>query len=541
MANGIRRAGARPHPSEQGRLMSTPLHALILSLALIASLDARSASGLLWFDAGRPTDQASQAVALLTQADAEGLDPQDYSAAALGQALQDARRGSVLNEAAQERLDAALSAALLHFLGDRQNGRIDPRQIRVAIDPPPTRAPPTLETLALALAAHRLVDTVTQTAPQLPMYDSLRRALARYRSLSGHPAWRTALPALPGRKREEGQPYAGVAQLAARLQALGDLAADAPLPETLTGPLLEALRRFQQRHGLQADGVLGMATLQQLEVRPDQRARQIELGMERLRWTPYMQGDRMVVVNVPEFVLRAYQVRDRRIDVQLSMKVIVGKALDTRTPLISELMRFIEFSPYWNVPPSITHKELVPRLRREPAYFQQQGFEFVGPGGDVVTTLSNALLDASASGHWRIRQRPGPLNALGDIKFIFPNNEHIYLHHTPAPQLFQRDRRDFSHGCIRVEEPVALARFVLQDQPGWDDARIEAAMSQGVSSTLTLRSPLPVLIAYNTVIVKTGQVYFYPDLYGHDQLLDRALRQHSAQLTSRGPLTSQAK
>jgi L,D-transpeptidase YcbB len=215
--------------------------------------------------------------------------------------------------------------------------------------------------------------------------------------------------------------------------------------------------------------------------------------------------------------------------------VIVGKAMNTRTPLFDEDMRFIEFSPYWNVPPSIARAETVPRLRRDPAYFTQQGFEFVASSGQVVTLLSPEHLDAVLHGGWRIRQRPGAQNALGDIKFVFPNRDNIYLHHTPAPQLFERDRRDFSHGCIRVQEPVALAKFVLQDEPSWTEERIRKAMQAGVSSTIALKQPLPVVIAYSTVIAKAGRVYFYPDLYGHDALLDKALRERSSRLAATRP------
>jgi len=157
--------------------------------------------------------------------------------------------------------------------------------------------------------------------------------------------------------------------------------------------------------------------------------------------------------------------------------------------------------------------------------------EFVTASGQVVTTMAPEHLDAVLSGKWRIRQRPGPKNALGDIKFVFPNNDNIYLHHTPSPGLFERDRRDFSHGCIRVQDPVALAKFVLQDDPDWPEERILSAMASGQSSTLRLAQPLTVLIAYSTVVIKTGRVYFYPDLYGHDQLLARALRQHAVSLT----------
>jgi murein L,D-transpeptidase YcbB/YkuD len=337
---------------------------------------------------------------------------------------------------------------------------------------------------------------------------------------------------LPGRKLVSGRAWAGLPLLARRLEALGDLPAGTAVSGRFEGALVAALQSFQERHGLQPDGVLGRATLQQLNVTPASRARQIELTLERLRWTPFLKAARMIVVNVPEFVLRAYEVHDGQVHVLLTMKVIVGKALDTRTPLFDEDMRFIEFSPYWNVPPSIARHEIVPRLRRDPGYFPRQGLEFVSGGGQVVTTLSAAHLDAVLQGGWRIRQRPGPQNALGDIKFVFPNNDNIYLHHTPAPKLFERDRRDFSHGCIRVEAPVPLAQFVLRDEPGWTEDRIRQAMGKGESKTLRLTHPLPVLIAYSTVIVKGGRLFFYPDLYGHDRLLDEALRERSAGMTT---------
>ena len=263
--------------------------------------------------------------------------------------------------------------------------------------------------------------------------------------------------------------------------------------------------------------MIGKGTLDALAVSPAARAHQIALAMERLRWTPLLRGPRMIVVNIPEFMLRAYEVQDGRVSLQLAMKVIVGKALDTRTPLFDEDMRFIEFSPYWNIPPSIARSETIPRLRRDPGYLQQQGMEFVGANGQVHTTLAAEHLDAV------------PKNALGDIKFVFPNNNHIYLHHTPAPLLFQRDRRDFSHGCIRIEDPVALARFVLHNDPAWPEPRIREAMARGQSATLRLADPLPVVIAYSTAIVKQGKPHFFADLYGQDKLLDRALRQQSEQ------------
>jgi len=504
------------------------LHRALTALLMGAAAPLWAATPLLWFEDGRPTAAAQEAVAILAAAADDGLDPRDYGTVALSRALDDARQGPSPSPDAQPQLDDALTAALLRYLSDRQNGRIDPRQIQARFDVSQATPAPTADFLRTAVAEHGLSEAVHRTAPQLPMYDALRQALRDYRQLADHPAWQSPLPPLPGRRLEEGQAYVGLAQLAQRLQAVGDLAPELPLPPLFQEPLLGAVQRFQERHGLAVDGVLGRATLRQLNVTPARRVRQLELALERLRWTPYLRAPRMIVVNVPEFMLRAYEVRDGRVDVKLAMKVVVGKTVDTRTPLFSETMRFIEFSPYWNVPPSIARKELIPKLQRDPAYFEQQGFEFVSAGGQVVTTFAPEHLEAVLAGRWRIRQRPGPLNPLGGIKFVFPNNEQIYLHDTPEPQLFARERRDFSHGCIRVEAPLALARFVLQDQPDWTEERIQAATGKAEPTTLRLQTPLPVLIAYSTVIVKGGRVFFYPDLYEQDQVLDHALRRHSA-------------
>ncbi len=505
------------------------LRRLLLVLAFAAA-PAFAADALLWLNAGRPTSDATQAVEILGSAAGQGLDPRDYDAQELGARLTQALQGPPLDGAAQAAFDSALTAALLRYLADLQDGRLDPRQIHANFE---VRRHAPLDAAAIlhdAVARHRVADALSEAEPRLPMYAALRAALARYRALADHPAWQAALPPLPGKKVAPGQAYAGLPLLARRLEALGDLPEATALPTRLDGALVAALRSFQERHGLAPDGVLGPATLRQLNVAPAARVRQIELALERLRWTPFLQGPRVIAVNVPEFVLRAYEVADGQVHVKLTMKVIVGKALDTRTPLFDEDMQLIEFSPYWNVPPSIARREVVPRLRRDPAYFEREGFEFVSASGAVVATLTPEHLDAVLGGGWRIRQRPGPQNALGDIKFVFPNQENIYLHHTPAPQLFQRERRDFSHGCIRVQEPVALAKFVLQDDPAWTEERIRDAMGRGESKTIRLQQPLPVLIAYNTVVAKSGRIFFYPDLYGHDRLLDDALRERSAGL-----------
>ncbi|MEN9904434.1 MAG: hypothetical protein RLZZ555_999 [Pseudomonadota bacterium] len=498
----------------------------------------------LWLDgSGRPLPQASAALALLADSASHGLDPRDYDVAGLDRLL-----GRGLSPGQQlDAADQALTRAFERYLADLHRGRVDPVALGQRYRPGRPDPFDPAQALRAALQMQDPSLAVAAAVPKLPQYDRLREALARYRRLAGHPAWEQALPQLPrpagsrSRKLEPGQPWSGVERLARRLQMLGDLAPGFILPGAASssvaadassavlrydGELVEAVRRFQLRHGLDQDGVIGATTLAQLEVTPVARARQIELALERLRWTPLLKSRRMVVVNLPEFMLRAYEVAaDGRVRVALESRVIVGKALDTRTPLFDEDMRFIEFSPYWNVPPSIARSETIPRLRRDPGYFNRMGFEFVVSSGSVHRGLSGAYLDAVMAGTMRIRQRPGPENALGDIKFVFPNADNIYLHHTPAVTLFGRERRDYSHGCIRVEQPVELAEFVLQDMPGWDRSRIEAAMAQGKSSTLRLADPVPVLIHYGTTLAKGDQIFFFNDLYGHDRLLDAALRQ----------------
>lgn len=354
----------------------------------------------------------------------------------------------------------------------------------------------------------------------------LDTALARYRQLETDPAiqaaWHEPLPP-PGtsgsRKLEPGKPYAGLPILMQRLVALGDLSPGTPLPARYEAPVIDGVMAFQRRHGLEPDGMIGKKTLAQLNVPPVIRARQIELNIERLRQTPLATAPRMIVVNIPEFILRAYATEGGQPTLKARMRIIVGHAVNTRTPVFTEDMRYIEFSPYWNVPPSIARKETVPKLRRDPYYFEEQGFEFYAGNGAVTTTLTDEHLEAVLQGKMRIRQRPGAKNALGGIKFVFPNKDNIYMHHTPALNLFKHVRRDFSHGCIRVEEPLALAQFVLKNEPEWDEKRILTAMASGRSTTLRLQEPLPVVITYLTAVTEEdGRVHFFPDIYGRDKI-----------------------
>jgi L,D-transpeptidase YcbB len=364
-----------------------------------------------------------------------------------------------------------------------------------------------------------------------PIYYRLMNALAAYRSLAaaGEPP---KVPDLPARvqKITPGRPWEGAAPLAARLRTVGDLPADASLPAPAAGvpvydgALVEAVKRFQDRHALESDGVIGAATITALNVTLTSRVRQIELALERERWLPDLVSQPYLLVNVPLF--RMWALDPAVSGEPLRMKVVVGKAVGHATPIFISEMAYITFRPYWNPPPSILRAELVPRARREPGYLASEDMEIIEAGTRSGTALpaTPANLDAVLAGKLVLRQRPGPRNSLGPAAFIFPNDENVYMHGTPAKQLFSRARRDFSHGCIRVEDPVALAEWLLRDDRSWTRERMLAAMNGAAPTQANLKRKLTVLIFYDTVYVDSeGVVHFAEDYYGHDAKLLAAL------------------
>jgi murein L,D-transpeptidase YcbB/YkuD len=290
-------------------------------------------------------------------------------------------------------------------------------------------------------------------------------------------------------------------------------------------PLVAAVKRFQARHILDADGILGNATIEAVNVPLTVRVRQLELAMERGRWLPRLDDRPTVFVNVPLFRLWASD--PVRGDEPLRMKVVVGKSLSHNTPIFTEEMAYVIFRPFWNPPYGILTKEILPHARRDPSYLDAEAFEIVATGADDAPPLpaTPENLDAVARGRLYLRQKPGPQNSLGLAKFIFPNEENVYMHGTPAPHLFARTRRDFSHGCIRLEDPARLAQWVLRDVPGWNRERIDAAMQAARPTRVNLPAPLRVVIFYDTVHVNSENVvHFVADIYGHDRILDEALR-----------------
>ena len=282
--------------------------------------------------------------------------------------------------------------------------------------------------------------------------------------------------------------------------------------------MVDGVKHFQTRHGLGADGRLGKDTVRQLNTPLSVRVQQLDDALERWRWLPADFSPLPVAVNIPEFVLRVFSPDHR---VAMRMNVVVGKAVRNETPVFADEMKYIIFRPYWNVPLSITRGEIIPALQKDGGYLAKKNFEVTDQSGKIVTTgaVSADVLAQLRSGKLLVRQRPGPSNSLGLVKFIFPNEHNVYLHDTPAQSLFAQSRRDFSHGCIRVGKPADLAAWLLQDQPKWTPDAVKAAMQSGPDNQqVNLTPPVPVVIIYLTAVVEEdGEVYFFNDIYGHDQ------------------------
>lgn len=486
-----------------------------------------------WIDGTSPRPEMDELIGVLQHADREGLDPSLYNGPTLAERRREADKGFLtkkgFNEVESAALDAWLTYLYMEYASDVANGLSDLAHADPNWQIPGPEFDP-MATLSDALEHHRIARSLDNLLPADPQYEALRNALAQYRAIASKGGW----PAMPANlKIKPGQQNPSVPLLARRLAVTGDYSGHVSDAETVYGPeLQDAVKRFQSRHGLEPDGVVGRSVVAQMNVPADARVRQIELNLERWRWLPRDMGDRHIIVNIPEYRL---EVSDHG-HVRLAMRVVVGKK-DTPTPIFADKMTYIVFAPYWNVPPDIVENETLPSVMRDPAFLEKTNMEVIDPKGNPVDPGS---IDLSNPAAYRFRQRPGTSNSLGLVKFMFPNTFNVYLHDTPADSLFARATRSFSHGCVRVEQPEALAQYVLADQPAWTQEKIEKAMHGDEETIVKLRQPIPVYLGYWTARVSPdGILQFRDDVYGIDarqtqRLGDRLtrLKEHAAQAAS---------
>ncbi|WP_084080278.1 L,D-transpeptidase family protein [Edaphobacter aggregans] len=467
----------------------------------------------LWLRADGLSKQGAGVIQAVEVSAQKGLSTVDYDASRWPQRVDALKTADDVQKAD---FDAELTVAAMRYISDLHIGRVNPRKFNFGIDVVTKKydLPGFLVTTVVNAAdVHAVLEGVE------PAYNGYRRtaaALNHYQQLAAQGDG-APVPAVT-KSVGVGDNYPGVAQLVARLRQLGDMPAGSD-PQGYDDAVAEGVKHFQERHGMTADGKLGAATVRELNVPLATRVQQLSDALERWRWMPLEFPQPPVVVNIPEFRLRAFESGQK---IGVVMNVVVGKAAPTQTPVFTDNIRYIVFRPYWNVPPSIIRSSVIPGINRGGSgYLEKEQFEVTGgcSGADMVAGLR--------SGKCSVRQKPGPKNSLGLIKFIFPNSNNVYLHSTPATQLFSQSRRDFSHGCIRLEHPAELAAFLLrnQDNGRWTEAAAQQAMDSGPDNrTVNLNTTVPVLILYVTAVVdEDGSVHFFDDIYGHDRKLEAVL------------------
>lgn len=328
-----------------------------------------------------------------------------------------------------------------------------------------------------------------------PSYGHLKEKLADYLEIHNRGGW----PHISAGKKsyKKGVTAPEVAAIKKRLQHT-DGFPSADSSQVFNDTLEMAVKKFQLRHGLTADGMVSESTIAEMNVPVKKRIEQLLINMDRMRWLPQQPQGKLILVNIPAFLMHVRE-GDRNV---FDMDVVVGKGgHDTR--IFTGNLNQVVFSPYWNVPKSIVEKEILPAIAKDPGYLQKENMEITGETEGLPV----------------VRQLPGDKNALGKVKFLFPNSFDIYFHDTPSKSLFKKDKRAFSHGCIRLSDPEKLARYLLHGQGDWNDEKIREAMNKGEEKFVKLKDPVPVLITYYTSWVENGELNFRQDIYGHDERL----------------------
>ncbi|WP_256012551.1 L,D-transpeptidase family protein [Desertivirga xinjiangensis] len=468
-----------------------------------------------WFKDHEIVPQAEKMLGIINKAYEEGLDPKDYEVINFEKkfaALKDARKDTTKFKELEKEIDLALSATYFNWASDYYRGLVVPRENK-AVEWDVKRNKIKLHKALMTILGERESKyPYAEFKPLHPQYSNLKKALARYRDIQKNGGW----PQIPaGTKLQQGKSSPVVPLLRKRLADYMDSAAVDTTSDIFDASLQNALKAFQEANGLKADGGVGPNTISKLNIPVENQIRQIIINMERWRWIPKSFEPDYLLVNIPEYKLRVFE-KSKEV---MTMKVIVGKEMHS-TPIFSDKMEYIVLSPYWNIPPNILKNEIAPQVMSNPGFLDALDMEVITTKGSQVDPSS---VDWSAAGNkgfpYIVRRRPGPKNDLGDVKFIFPNTDNIYLHDTPNDELFSQAKRGFSHGCVRVERPIDLAEYLLRNT-GWSRSRIESQISTRKEKFVPLKAKLPVYLVYFTVSAdENGKASFFEDIYDHDRQL----------------------
>ena len=460
---------------------------------------------------------------VLSTADRDGLRPQDYHLTQLEARFQEVRQTQTSQTpwALHRLVDLELlcTEAFLQYGSHAMSGRLHPEQVEQAWSL--ERDADAIDLAALlqhALTTNTIAESLHSLLPLHPVYTGLRQALERYRRLAAQGGW-PMVP--PGPTVHQGEQSPRIAAVRARLLAEGEVPGLGTAPDAalFDATLAQAVRRFQQRHGFTPDGVVDPPLVAAFNVPVEERIRQLEINMERWRWLPRELGARYVLVNIANFTLEVVEHHHP----VLTMRAIVGRP-DRRTPVLRSTLSRVVLSPYWHVPPRIALQDKLPLIRKHPGYLAHHGFQvFRGNQAVDPTTIPWSQVTRTHF-PYTLRQRPGATNALGRIKFLFPNPFDVYLHDTPSRELFHASVRAFSSGCIRLEKPLELAAYLLRKDPAWTPDKIRTAIERPREQVVQLATPLSVYVLYWTAWVEAdGTIHFRPDLYERDKVLGKRL------------------
>lgn len=513
---------------------------------------------LAWVNFNEPHPVVEELLEAIDEAGKEGLEPENYKVAEVEELMQEifkieskkdkrkrlkeknSKNEEVANAAKEQdtlrlknlvKLDFLLTSSYLTYASHLLSGKIHPDEKEIWF--PSRRKKELAPYLNEALAGREIKNSLLELAPAHDEYNQMKEALARYRKIAEEGAW----PELsPVKDLKPGDTNEVVLNLKKRLAFTEDV--DSGLPSAsdslvFNEPLIAGLIKFQKRHGMEETGKLDEASWKMLNISLEDRIDQIKLNMERMRWLPETFGDKYILVNIPEFKMRIYE----NSKIAMEMKVIVGKTYNA-TPIFSDTMEYIDFSPTWTVPRSIAIEEMLPRIKEDPDYLTKRNFKLYDSWEKDAEPIDPHDVKwkkvDEENFNFRIVENPGDANSLGRVKFMFPNDFDIYLHDTPAGHLFNQRERSFSHGCIRVEKPAELAQYLLQDLKEWDEEKIKEAMTLDEPETVRLPEKIPVHLVYWTAWVDDqGILNFREDIYRQDQEQIRELEEKEKLLLSR--------